>query len=279
MPKRDGGRTLEKALGLIGLSAPFVYAGGMYSLCLLLDRNASLAAKKALSQWLQAERYTGGHVSNLALQIFDRIFSAPLLSIHAFMRSAALSLAVMTIVIYSLFPMIFYFYVDVPEIRPLWSYHVLKNIFCDYCSLFIIRRWLIVAGSRPVFAMITGPFFGAAAVYVIYIVLDVTRFSLLISGEFHLIYFVQGTLQYLRQFQQHTANSVFTTAAFAVHGWLLLFGIGMAAAKLINSFRSATSWAQWFLKNGRQHPFRAVGLTSSCLVFVCATIAQLFGSR
>jgi hypothetical protein len=170
--------------------------------------------------------------------------------------------------------MIYYFYAFVPEMRPLWTFFIFKNIFCDYCSLFIVRYWLKKAGESPLFAMVTGPIVGAVAVYLIYIIFDVTRFSLLISGEFHWRYFVEGTLQYISQFRAHSANSVLTTAALVVHAWLLLFAVGMGLAKLINSFRSAAAGAQWFLNDGRRHPFKAVGLIASLVTFLVSSLLQ-----
>jgi hypothetical protein len=53
-----------------------------------------------------------------------------------------------------------------------------------------------VAGQRHLHLILlfTGAILGARTVYVIYITLDVIRFSIFISGEFHRRYPVEGTV-------------------------------------------------------------------------------------
>jgi hypothetical protein len=63
-------------LKLLGFTAPFAYAAAVYGLFLFLERNASPAARRTVSDWLKGETYTKEHVSNIAVYVFDRLYHA-----------------------------------------------------------------------------------------------------------------------------------------------------------------------------------------------------------
>jgi hypothetical protein len=58
---------------------------------------------------------------------------------------------------------------------------------------------------------------------------------------------------------------------FLVHLWLLLFALGGLGTRHHPIFRAAV-WAQWFLKQGDQHPMRAIGMASAALMFISGAI-------
>jgi hypothetical protein len=159
--------------------------------------------------------------------------------------------------------------VVVTYIRPQWTYHVIKNVVSDYCSLFFVRYWLVVAGKKPLFiSFLVAPVVGVFGVWLLYITLDVTRYSIM-TRSFEWVYPLQGTYQYLTWFQNRNSSNYFlTVSALVVHLWLPLFALGVIFARGINALRFATTWVQWALKNGSKRPFQAIGILAAAIVFV-----------
>jgi hypothetical protein len=62
--------------------------------------------------------------------------------------------------------------------------------------------------------------------------------------------------------------------AFFVHLWLPLFAFGALSVRIIYPVFRFIEWAQWFLKQGNQHPLRAVGIVAAALVFMGAMICR-----
>jgi len=264
---------------LLGLTAPFAYAAAVYGLFLFLERNASPAARRTVSDWLKGEPYNKEHVSNITVYVFDRLYTYPLLRWRPIVRTAIISTVLFAIIIYTNMPILWQFLWHRPvDIGPWWAFWLLKNIVSDYCSLFVVRSWLLVGAKRPLLALTTGPIVGAVVVCSVYLILDVTRYSLFDSGTFEWIYFRQDVEQYIGFFQRHTANSVFTIPAFLIHLWLPLFAAGVVFAQGLNSLRLPTGWAQWFLKNGSKRPFHAIGIVAAMLTFVCVALFRFFSA-
>jgi hypothetical protein len=266
---------MQGALKAIGLSLPLVYASATYLFFLRLEKLASPAARKTLNAWIKSDPYTSEHISNLALYIFDKIFGTPLWSPKAMLRIVAISTITTAIVVYAQYPMMFFIAWQVPEMRNVWIVFLVKNIICDYVSLYIVRAWLLRGAEKPIQALFLGPIVGIILVVAIYLVLDVERFSIFDVQRFHPIFFVQGLLQYVDNFMERTANSAIRTGALVVHLWLPLFALGVLAARGINSFRTATLRGQWFVKNGHKRPFHAVGVIMSLVVLGAATAWHL----
>lgn len=74
--------------------------------------------------------------------------------------------------------------------------------------------------KQTLLALITGPLVGALVVSVVQLILDVTRWSLFVTGEFEWIYFLEGIAEKIQQFQYRTGNSILTMPAFVIHLWL-----------------------------------------------------------
>jgi hypothetical protein len=173
--------------------------------------------------------------------------------------------------------MIFYFFLHIPqELLPHWAFFLFKNVLTDYCSLFVVRRWLLIGAKRPLLALATGPVVGALVVCAVYLILDVARFSLFVSGTFEWIYLWQDIQQYIGFFRNRTMNSVLTLPAFLIHLWLPLFAAGVVFTQGLNSLRLATGWAQWFLKNGSKRPFHAIGIVAAALTFIGVVLFRSF---
>jgi hypothetical protein len=88
LPERAVPSWLSEVLKLLGFSAPFVYAAAVYGFFHYLDQNASESAKKAISDWLQPREYHKTAVADALIEIFDRLYTRPLLGWRAFMRSS-----------------------------------------------------------------------------------------------------------------------------------------------------------------------------------------------
>jgi hypothetical protein len=271
---------MGQLLYILGLTAPFVYASAVYGLFAFLERNASPAARRTLSDWIKGNPYTQQHVANIAVYVFDRIFTYPLLRWRPLVRTAILSIILTAIVVYTNWPPLYRLIWRAPtELGPHVAFFVFKNIISDYCSLFVVRRWLLMGANRPLLALITGPLVGALVVLLVFLVIDVTRYTVFDIGWFEWIYFVEGIDEYINTFHRHTANSVLRMPAFIIHLWLPLFAVGVMFAKGLNSLRFATTWTQWFLKNGTKRPFRAIGVVAAIVVFLAAALFRIFFVR
>jgi hypothetical protein len=204
-------------LKLLGFTAPFTYAAVVYGLFLFLERNASPAARRTVSDWVKGEPYTKEHVANIAVYVFDRLYTYPLLRWRPIVRTAVLSIVLTVVIIYTNIPVFWLFVRRRPEeLLPHLGFFVFKNVVSDYCSLFVVRQWLLIGAKSPLLALATGPVVGALVVCAVYMILDVARFSLFVSGTFEWIYFWQDIQQYIGFFRNRTFNSVFTIPAFLI---------------------------------------------------------------
>jgi hypothetical protein len=214
------------------------YAAAVYGLFVFFERNASPAAKRTVSDWLKGEPYTKEHISNIAVYVFDRLYTYPLLGWRPIARTAIISTVLFAIIVYTNMPVLWLFFRRWwLDLGPHWAFWLSKNILSDYLSLFVVRQWLLIGAKRPLLALTTGPIVGALVVCTVYLILDVARFSLFESGTFEWIYFYEDIQQYIGFFRGHTANSVFTIPAFLIHLWLPLFAAGVVVAQGINSLR------------------------------------------
>jgi hypothetical protein len=183
---------------------------------------------------------------------------------------------VTAVVAYTSFPYIVLYIRGVPaDAIPHVAFFLLKNIVSDYCSLFFVRRWLLLGANRPLLALITGPLVGALVVVVVFLLIDVTRYTVFDVGWFEWVYFLEGIGEYIDSLQTGSMNSKLRMGAFIIHLWLPLFAVGVVIAQGLNSVRFATTWSLWFLKNGSRQPFRAIGLVAALVVFFGAAAMQV----
>lgn len=248
-----------------------MYAAVAYTLFWLLDKNSSLQAREALTNWLRGPNYNKENVASLILYAFDKIYTPRLLSLKAFAISAALSTAATAIVSFHLYPIVWYVTAYVPEMRSETFSQLAANIVADYLSLFFIRRWLVLAGQRPLMALITAPIIGVVIVIVVYLVRDVGGFSIQ-TWTFHLSYFIDDFNEWSRFLSNHGVRRALLLPAFVVHLWLPLFALGVVLAKIVNSLRAAGRFSQWLFLQGEAHPFRSVGAIAAVLTFTIVAI-------
>ena len=62
--------------------------------------------------------------------------------------------------------------------------------------------------------------------------------------------------------------------AFVIHLWLPLFALSSLVVRLVFLSFRAVEWAQWFLKQGDAHPFRAIGIVATIIVFGSAMLVK-----
>jgi hypothetical protein len=78
---------MEDLLKLLGFGTPLIYAGAAYAFFHWLDENASDEAKAALARTMSLKDYKSEQVASALVEVFDRIYTYPLLRWQAFFRS------------------------------------------------------------------------------------------------------------------------------------------------------------------------------------------------
>jgi len=91
-----------EALKLLGFSTPLIYASAAYGFFHWLDRKASAQAKRAISRWLVPREYDKAAIQAAILELFDNVYTKPLLARRAFLRSALITICVVLVVLYEL---------------------------------------------------------------------------------------------------------------------------------------------------------------------------------
>jgi hypothetical protein len=279
---------LTEVLKLLGFTTPFVYAAATYGLFHYLDKKASGPAKQAIVSWLKPRPLNHAQLSATMLELFDKLYRVPLLSLRSLRRSALLTF-ILTVIFVAGFVIHEAVYSDLsPLLHPqiiagelqILAVGLLANVLSDYCSLFAVRWFLIRGSSRPWVLSIVSAFIGILIVYSF----AVLRF--LISSP---IVDMHDTLSRIptapltaeqvegMYFRIHfmTLSSWFLIPALLVHLWMPLFSLGAAVLRLVNGLLVATAWAQWFLKGGKHHPLEAIGYVAALVVLVIGIIFQL----
>lgn len=289
----------RQGLELLGISSPFIYAAMTYWAFLYLEKKASPQAKRAISDWLKKPLlpYDKMAVAAAILEVFDRIFTRPLWRWRAMLRSVLVSVLMMFIYFYekSLLPaygaliaegwehlfgpnrghMIF----ALAEVAS----PIITNIISDYISLFVVRRWLRVAGEKPMFALLSSWIVGALIIFVLYSVRDFVMtggtiyFDGLVPIHFTMyLMLLMSSLSYSLGMwagyitsHDYDVNVLFVPAV-AIHLWLPLFALCVGLVQLTNYFGLAAAKMQWLLKQGQQRPLEAIGSVAAALVFVVA---------
>ena len=232
-------------------------------------------ANRAISNWIKREAYRRIDLNVAVISAFDHLYTSPLLRLRAFWRSAAIST-----IVFSLW--------SVETNSSLWYiYNVLTTrngailgaimclsfvIFSDYISLFAIRFLITHLGKTPM------PLLPISLAIAVVVISTVFIFSVgllsfiawITNGHPRFIDFHPTvTLERIFDFGVHNPKSlvIFEPALF-VNSWILLFACGAGLLRLCYPFFKAVSWAQWFLKAGGQHPFRAIGMVAAALTFI-----------
>jgi hypothetical protein len=261
---------LDELLRLIGLGTPFVYAAGAYGLFRWLDHNISDEARIALSRFIELKSYDLRKVSASLVETFDLVYTHPLFSFRAFLRSALITVVVSCIYV-----------AQSPQLYNGLTHNTLVytrnlgpsiaiNIFNDFVCLFVIRRWLAFAGHRPIFALLACVLAGVMV--------------LLLTFAMRLLWFI--AFSSIPRELYLSVEFVLTEAPFApifalipaviVFVWLPLFGVAIGLVKLWTLVSPFVSKLQWFLKDGKDHPLIAIGYAAALVVFVTSSTLQYF---
>jgi hypothetical protein len=82
---------------------------------------------------------------------------------------------------------------------------------------------------------------------------------------------------------EHAAHAQFLSLTFVwpaviVFAWLPLFALGILTARLLTPLSWIVGRTQWFLKEGKEHPLKAIGYVAAVAVFLGTVTARaVFG--
>src|SRR5262245_13784465 len=91
---------MAELLKLLGFTTPLIYAAAAYGLFHWLDENASDEAKAALARTMRFKDYKSEQVASALVEVFDRIYTYPLLRWRAFFRSLTFTVVVSAIYVF-----------------------------------------------------------------------------------------------------------------------------------------------------------------------------------
>jgi hypothetical protein len=265
---------LSGLLQTMGLATPAVYAAAIVQSFQWIDRSASDEARKALSDWLRSKGYDAAAIGCATIEMFDRIYTNRLLSWRAFARSALISICVGVILLFETYSgkqtedLYGLLHPDNAlafrnELETFGDAFVV-NILTDYLSLFAVRRLLVVAQARPLFALWIGPLVGILIVVLLNFLLGdfLEAISLYTRGVLPPSVTFWDTVVGMLKLTLLTPEwRVMSIAAFVVHMWLPLFA-------LVAGLAGALGWLQWFLKDGLQRPYEIIGYLMGGVVMV-----------
>jgi hypothetical protein len=266
-------KEFAEVLDQFGLAKPFIYGAAIYAIFRYLDTQASAQAKNAINGWFKPLEYDKVAVASALVEIFDRLYSRPLLSLRALVRSTVLTLLTTAVMYYEtgileeLLPDKRGSYIA----RILVETSLVANIISDYVSLFFVRRWLLLSGERPVLALITAPLIGLIVVAASAVARQVAIAMWMPSGG-------SASLVWMRIVYEMPFKVwlLFSLPAIAVHMWLPMFALGVALVKGLNSFVWTVSKLQWFVERGKDRPLETVGYILGGVVFMVTAVYRLF---
>jgi hypothetical protein len=263
---------LKKLAEHFGYAAPFGYAVLAYGFFVWLDKELSDEAKAALARTMSFKDYKNEQIASALVEVFDRIYTYPLLRWRAFFRSLLFTTVVSAIFVFELYR----YGLIGPRSweRPLHLYPDLAlpfNVSSDYLSLFVIRPLLIRSGTKPVLGLTLGTVSGAAIVLAVD---TLRRIVLLYLTLFHTLPLPFAQLLRIMAVPRNFFDMIFTLPAMAVFVWLPLFALGIVIARLLTPLSWIVGRAQWFLKEGNEHPLKAIGYVAAVVVFLGAVAGR-----
>ena len=270
---------LKDALEAVGLLIPVSLALITSRFFVLLDRNLSAQATRAVSQWLKGETYRRMDVRLAIISAFDRLYTSPLLRPKALFRSALASC--IAFIVYFAYKS----YVTWPafEVLPINIFLsldtanlMIATVLSDFLSLFAVRKFLVTAGNHLITSLFLGMLVGFVTVIVSFVV--VCWIGVLIIVGWKSQPFIIEYFSYLPRVMITHPQSLLFPPALLVHLWLPLFALGALGVRLLYFVFGAVGWFQWFIKGGEQHPLRAVGWVAAVLVFAGAALGKLLAA-
>jgi hypothetical protein len=209
--------------------------------------------------------YKNVQIASALVEIFDRIYTYPLLRWRAFGRSLLFTTVVSVIYVFEVAELM------PPPPDPIWLmwlgflfFVLLFNVFTDYLSLFAIRPVLVRSGAKPVIGLALGGVTGAAIV----IAAHLLRILVLVAGS--PAWWLQEE-PFAQAFAKAASSGfiwAFAYSLVAVFIWLPLFALGIVAARALTPLSWIVGRTQWFLKEGKEHPLKAIGYVAAVVVFL-----------
>jgi hypothetical protein len=281
---------MEELFKLLGFTTPLIYATAAYRLFHWLDDNASDEAKAALARTMTFKNYKNEQIASALVEVFDWIYTSPLLRWRAFFRSLVYTTVVSIIWLYEAAPYAFEIAGNAVA-AVVWGGHqtdvaifvefvvvLVFNYVTDYLALFVIRPLLIRSGAKPVTGLALGTVSGIAIVVV--------------GSELRGLADV-CTIPQPPPFSECRVSldllmisvdpAYFTTKAalpgLLVFSWLPLFALGILIIRLLTPLSWIVGRTQWFLKEGKEHPLKVIGYVAAVVVFL-GTVAgrAVFGA-
>jgi len=276
---------MDELLKLLGFGTPFVYAAATYALFHWLDANASDEGKAAISHLLEMKDHDSKQVSAAFVEVFDRVYSNPLLSKRAVLRSSVITLVMGGVFMYEsawfrdLLQFFLKGWISGPVFWPILSITLVSlivNILSDYASLFLIRAWLTRAVGRPVATLVIAALIGTFIIAITFAL----RFALAGVLQMNLGSLSRNVLATAEDLSPHMLWEAYLPAllffpGIVVFAWLPLFAAGILLLRMIKPLLVAVRKAQWFFKDGKDHPLEAIGLVASVIVFGLAVVWQI----
>jgi len=277
---------MEELLKYLGFTTPLIYAAAAYAFFHWLDENASEEAKAALARTMRFKDYKNEHVASALVEVFDRIYigksalrfavnrelveNTPLSNIrlprplffrgsYALLRWETFFRSVLFTTVVSA---IYLFETGITFSRLAWEdlstfpLFLLFNVLTDYLSLFVIRPQLILSGTKPVDGLALG------AVRGVVIVFTANTLRIVLLGPYSPEVSTVADLLF------------FAWPALAVFVWLPLLALGIVTARVLTPLSWIVGRTQWFLKEGKEHPLKAIGYVAAVVVFLCTAAGR-----
>ncbi len=269
---------MDELLKLLGFGPPLVYAGATYWLFHRLDKKASDEAKTAISRLLEWKDYDGKQVSAAFVEVFDRLYSSPLLSKRAFVRSSAITLAITSVFMYEsawfrdLFEFFYKGWIGATVFWGVFSTTLVSlvvNIVSDYASLFVMRAWLARTIVRPISTLLIAALIGVCIIAITFAL----RFTIaglvqMDAGEWSRNVLIAPTDLSPHMLSEAYLPALLFYPGIVVFAWLPLLAAGIILLRMIKPLLTVVRKAQWFLKDGKDHPLDAVGYIAAAIVFL-----------
>jgi hypothetical protein len=264
-------------------ATPIIYAAAIYGIFAWLDSNASDEAKAALAATMKLKEFDNKRIAFALVEVFDRIYTHPLFSFRAFARSLLFSVVVSAAYAFAFFDLKFMYRAlfailggqPVTFWEPYFIYGTLAMVFfnamTDYAALFIIRVTLVRLGGWPLIALISSM---VAAISLVTIAQELRTFvvvRLLVEHPRPPIAIAKAALEWLLLSPSDPLTGI---AAIAVFAWIPLFAVGIAVARALTPLSWLTGKTQWFLREGHEHPLKAVGCVASATTFAIGVLLQ-----
>lgn len=257
---------LKKIAEHSGYAAPFGYAVSVYGFFHWVDKELSDEAKAALARTMRFADYKNEQIASALVEVFDRIYAHPLLRWRAFFRSLLFTIVLSAIWAYE-GALVAYLndLLHSPDIalggselqRRLGLLSALLfNVLTDYLSLFVIRPLLVRSGTKPVIGLILG---------------TVTAVTILFGGRIFagiVLAFIDPRYGIDLYLTFAFAAGRFFWAAVVVFIWLPLLALGILIVRLLTPLSLIVGGTQWLLKEGKDHPLKAIGYVAAIVVFL-----------